>query len=175
MAGSDESCPGEDGSDRERVVRANWAMFDVNLHDAGTFAKLGDWVNMQLTVTPSKVAVYIDGIAQVLRYASAHARVDVAFPQSDSHHSSEFNSTSQLPSANCQLPTANNNNRQDKFCFFAPTAGVGLGFDARGNAIAIGEPANDVLNPDINVRSISLCTVSTQSTKNMYLYPCGVF
>ena len=60
------------------VVRAHWAMFDVNLHDAGTFARLGDWVNLQLVVTPSKVAVYVDGEAQ------------------------------------------------DRFCFFAPTAGVGL-------------------------------------------------
>ena len=46
-------------------ARANWAMFDVSLHNAGSFDTLTTrWVHFALTVTPSKVAVYLDGIEQ---------------------------------------------------------------------------------------------------------------
>ena len=46
-------------------ARANWAMFDISLHNAGSFDQLTTrWVHFALTVTPSKVAVYLDGIEQ---------------------------------------------------------------------------------------------------------------
>lgn len=56
---------GEVNPEREVIARANWAMFDVSLHNAGSFDHLTtNWVHFALTVTPSKVAVYLDGIEQ---------------------------------------------------------------------------------------------------------------